>query len=120
MNAIHIDTKPANIVEMMTRGQFHSHPDGRWRYSPYGAETVHVNDPTEHFEPRVDFAKGWGAATCKGHGIFALFYGDGTRSLNKWDERSFTRLWHLYAPRHDGERDQRAHIEAAFLRPVSA
>lgn len=37
LDFMQIDATPANVAEMMTRGQFHAHQDGRWRFSPYDA-----------------------------------------------------------------------------------
>lgn len=111
---IQIDSSPASVAEMMTRGFFHSHPDGRWRYSPFGGETAHCNDPTEHFPLRASFSHGWGAAACPDHKIFARYYGDGTRGLTEWEDRRERLLARTYAPRHAGEREQRAWIARAF------
>lgn len=114
LETIEIDPAPANVAAMMGKGHFHSHQDGRWRYSPFGGETVYCNDPTERFPLRADFPNGWGAAACPDAGIFARIYGDGTRGLTEWEARRETMLMHLYAPRHEGERAQRAWIAGQF------
>lgn len=120
MKTIQIDDSPAAVAAMMQHGRFHSHQDGRWRYSPYGGETVHCNDPTAQFPLRASFSHGWAAAACPEVGIFAAIYGDGTRGLTEWDAAREWKLSHLYAPRHDGERDQRAWIAAQFEKAVAA
>lgn len=119
MDRIEIDPAPENVAAMMERGQFHSHQDGRWRFSPYGGETVHVNDPTERFEARAEFGKGVAAAVCRAAGLFARIHHDGTRGLLRW-ESSVLRLWDHYGPRDEHERAQREWIEAAFTAPLDA
>ena len=111
---ITIDDSPANIAAMMKRGQFHSHQDGAWRYSPYGAETVYVNDPTAQFENRATFSHGYGAAVCVAAGLVAFFYFDGTRSAQPWDAKQQLHVWQLYGPKRPGEREMREWVEAAF------
>lgn len=114
LQTIQIDPAPANIAAMMQRGGFHSHQDGRWRYSPYGGETVYVNDPTERFESRAEFGNGVGAAVCRAEEIYARIHKDGTRGLRTWNWCSERRLWDTYAPRYPEEAAQREWLAAAF------
>lgn len=115
LQTITIDSNPANVAAMMARGFFHSHQDGRWRYSPFGGETTYCNDPTERFPLRAEFPNGWSAAADPGAGIFARIYSDGTRGLDAWgDGKTHQRVAMLYAPRHEGERQQREWIERAM------
>ena len=111
---IQIPTDPATIKAMMAAGRFHSWQDGRWRYSPYGGETVYCNDPTEQFSPRVEFGKGRAAAICKPQGIYAVYYGDGTRGLCEWDADLHTKLRLLYGFSHVSEREQYDYLEKEF------
>lgn len=114
MQRIEIDTTPANIVKMMEKGQFHSHQDGQWRYSPYGSDTVYVNDPSEHFSARAQFPNKRAAAICKDFGLIATFFQDGTRSITKWDQSSQPVLWQIYGAKDEGERMQRDWIKSKF------
>ena len=109
---VEIDATPANVADMMTRGHFHAHQDGRWRYSPFGGETVHVNDPSEHFDAREAFANNRAAAVCKSLGLVAYHYADGTRGLWRWDAMKQAVLDQLYGFRDQGERDCRAWVAA--------
>lgn len=112
--SLQIDATPANVAELMKRGHFHAHQDGRWRYSPYGAETVYVNDPTEHFDARETFANNRGAAVCVGLSLVAYDYQDGTRGLWWWDEMKQAVLDQLYGFKDDGARQTREWVKARF------
>lgn len=110
--SITIDTSPANIADMMSRGQFHSHQDGRWRYSPFDGETVYVNDPTEQFDAHETFAQRCAGAVCRSYGLYAQVFSDQTRGLNRWDAKRTGLLWQLYSPSYPGERQFREWTEA--------
>lgn len=114
LDFMQIDATPANVAEMMTRGQFHAHQDGRWRFSPYGAETVYVNDPTEHFDARESFPNNRAAAVCLPFALVAYHYQDGTRGLWRWDDLQQAVLDQLYVFKDDGARQTREWVKARF------
>ncbi len=108
MKTITIDNDPANIRAMMAVGHFHSHQDGRWRYSPFGGGTVHVTpSPIARFEKSADLSHGYAAAAHPTAGLFARIYGDGTRGVYEWNSRHEHVLAQLYGPRNAGCAAQR-------------
>jgi hypothetical protein len=111
---IKIDDTPENVAAMMARGQFHSHQDGRWRYSAFGGDTAYCNDPTAKFDARAAFDGGLGAAVCKAPAMFAAIHRDGTRGLTMWDADRERQLWFIYRAQSDGERARREWIAAQF------
>jgi len=107
LEMIQIDDSPANVLAMMGAGQFHAHQDGRWRYSPYGGDTAHVNDPTAKFPERRSFGDHLEACAHPGAALFAIRWSDGTRGLTLWKADSQRMLWQMYGPRNAEERDMR-------------
>lgn len=105
--SIIIDDTPANVATMLARGFFHSHQDGRWRYSPFGGETAHCNDPTARFELHESFPNDRAASADPASGLVARVYRDGTRSVNRWDRAQQNVLDHLYGPADAGDKASR-------------
>ncbi len=105
---IQIDASPSNIAEMKRGGMFHSHQDGRWRFTPNGPElTVFVNDPTEQFPVKETFSNGIAGAACPDLALFAHIHGDGTRGMRCFERDTQLVLNHMYSPRSNGEREFR-------------
>jgi hypothetical protein len=103
-----IDNTPECVKELMSKGSFFSHFDGRWRYMPYGGEVHYTDsDPTEHFPHKAEFKNACAGAACPELGIYAQIHGDGTRGLREFDRDRTLVLNQIYAPRHDGEREFR-------------
>lgn len=102
---ISIDTAPANVLAMLAAGSFHSHQDGKWRFSPYGGETVYCDDPTEQFPIRCELG-----AICGN--LFSHVFSDGTRGLYVYDEKGLAVLWQIYGPTSEHERSFRAWLLA--------
>ena len=114
-----IDPDPLNIKRLMMSGMFHSHQDGRWRYTPHRGndeltETVYVNDPTEQFPIRATFENGYGCSACPDVGLYVIIHPDGTRGMRRWDARLFLAYGLRYSARSEGEAQMRAFLERTF------
>lgn len=120
LDTITISDDPANVRDMMERGSFHSHQDGRWRYSPYGGATTYCNDPTAQFPVRAEFSDNQAGAACPALGIYAHIHSDGTRGLRTYSETSERVLAQIYGPRNAGEREFREWLFATMAETVAA
>jgi hypothetical protein len=115
---ITIDTAPANIAAMSETGRFHSWQDGNWRYSGHGLETVHCNDPTEQFDARATFGNCEVSAHI-GTGLFSQSYRDGTRGIEKWDDKHRAIVWQIYKADYPEMQKCRDWLLSAFTTPRS-
>jgi hypothetical protein len=114
LEVIEIDAAPLSVALLMKCGAFHSHQDGRWRFSPYGGETVYCNDPTEQFPHRAEFGHGLGAVACLDPPMYASIYRDGTRGLSDWDPRREGRMRLLYPAAKPEERAKETWLADIF------
>ena len=90
-----IDTSPASIAKLCEKGHFHSHQDGRWRYSPFNGETHYCNDPTTDFTERAEF-NGRACGIHREANLYFVFHRDGTRGLGLWDPDLQWKVWLQY------------------------
>jgi len=108
-----IDTDPANIAEMATRGSFFSHQDGVWRYYPFDRDSgVHrvAENVVEQFEHLLTHGPLSAACDPKTMQV-ARIHADGTRGIHgKWSRDTELTLRSLYGFRDDNERDLTAEI----------
>jgi hypothetical protein len=112
MNHVEIDTAPAVVAAMMAGGHFHTHQDRRWRFSPFGGDTVHVSDPTAGFDASASFGA-WRVAASREAGLFFVGYQDGTSGLYAWPD-NWPMVWQLYSPKGEHERALRAWVQEFF------
>ena len=90
------------LLDMMTRGTFHSHQDGRWRYSDWKSDCVYCADPSPLFPVAYESQR-----AIPEHKVYLQVHHDNTRGIRVFNQDTIT-IWHIYGARTDKELHERA------------